>query len=161
MAKIATNKFYVYGFCVFMLSLSLASCAGLQVGDLVKSRIPHEIQKTTGLPSETSLNESISEYQAWYDDVQRSGAEWRANIERSDEIRSLLNQLTMSAINEMGPSIAGVPILGPALPMLTGLVGMFLGQGRLRREKEASFNKGLRTGPQVETTPQVETDETS
>ena len=150
MAKIATNKFYVYGFCLFMVSLSIAACAGLQIGDLVQTKIPHEIQKTTGLPSETSLNESISEYQAWYDDVQRSGAEWRANIERSDEIRSLMNQLTLSAINELGPSLAGVPVLSSALPALTGLVGMFLGQGRLRREKEASFNKGLRTGPQVE-----------
>ena len=146
MAKIATNKFYVYGFCVLMLSVGLASCAGLQIGDMIKTRIPHEIQKTTGLPSEISLNESISEYQAWHDDVQRSGAEWRANIDHSDEIRALINQLTLSAINEVGPAIGGIPVLGPALPMVTGLLGLFLGQGRLRREKEASFNKGLKTG---------------
>ena len=37
-------------------------------------------------------------------------------------------------------------MLGPALPAMTGLVGLFLGTGRLRKEKEASFNKGMKEG---------------
>lgn len=37
-------------------------------------------------------------------------------------------------------------MLGPALPALTGIVGLFIGAGRLRKEKEASFNKGLEKG---------------
>ena len=39
-----------------------------------------------------------------------------------------------------------MPVAGPALPALTGLVGLFIGAGRLRKEKEASFNKGLEKG---------------
>ena len=37
-------------------------------------------------------------------------------------------------------------MLGPALPAMTGLVGLFLGTGRLRKEKESSFNKGMNEG---------------
>ena len=53
---------------------------------------------------------------------------------------------TRTALDDIGPSLAGVPIAGPALPALTGLAGLFIGAGRLRKEKEASFNKGMEKG---------------
>ncbi|MEO0511796.1 MAG: hypothetical protein AAF108_02750 [Planctomycetota bacterium] len=87
-----------------------------------------------------------TEYRAWFDDVQRTGAQWKASIDRGGEIRGLLGQLTLTALDDIGPSLAGVPIAGPALPALTGLAGLFIGAGRLRKEKEASFNKGLEKG---------------
>jgi len=54
--------------------------------------------------------------------------------------------LTLSALDQIGPTVAGIPMLGPALPAMTGLVGLFLGTGRLRKEKESSFNKGMKEG---------------
>ena len=83
---------------------------------------------------------------AWFENAQRVGAQWKASIERAGEIRGLLNQLTLSALDQIGPAMGGIPVLGPALPALTGLAGLFIGSARLRREKEASFNKGLREG---------------
>ena len=68
------------------------------------------------------------------------------NIEKAGELRGLFSQLTLSALDTVGPTIAGLPVLGPALPALTGIVGLFIGSGRLRKEKEASFNKGLEKG---------------
>jgi len=129
-----------------MVTLGLAACAGFDLGDVVKVKTPNEIQQTRGLPRSVTLNEAEAEYRAWFDDVQRTGAHWKASIERGGEIRGLLGQLTLTALDDVGPALAGIPIAGPALPALTGLAGLFVGAGRLRKEKEASFNKGLEKG---------------
>lgn len=128
------------------LSLALAACAGFDLGDLVHVKTPNAIKQTTGLPGSLSLNEAESEYQGWFEEVQRAGSQWKENIERAGEIRGLLGQLTLSALDSVGPTLGGVPVVGPALPALTGIAGLFIGSGRLRREKEASFNKGLKEG---------------
>ena len=140
------NKHVAYGFVLVMLSLVLVACAGFDLGDMVKVKTPNDVQKTQGLPRTVSLNEAEHEYQAWFEDVQRTGAQWRGSIERGGEIRGMLSQLSLSALNDIGPTLAGVPVVGPALPALTGMAGLFFGVGRLRREKEASFNKGMEKG---------------
>lgn len=136
----------VYLFAAIMLSLVLGACAGFDLGDIVRVKTPNAIQQTTGLPSRVTLNEAEAEYRAWFEDTQRTGSQWKASIERAGEIRGLLGQLTLSALDSVGPTLAGLPVLGPALPALTGIVGLFIGSGRLRKEKEASFNKGLKEG---------------
>jgi hypothetical protein len=141
-----TTRHVAYIFALAMISLALAACAGLDLGDIVKVRTPTAIQQATGLPARISLNEAEAEYRAWYEGVQRTGAQWKAGIERANEVRGLLGQLTLNALDQIGPTLAGVPVLGPALPAVTGLVGLFLGAVRLRKEKEASFNKGLKEG---------------
>jgi hypothetical protein len=141
-----TTRHYVYLAGLALLALVLASCAGLDLGDLVKVKTPNAIQQTTGLRATLSLNEAEAEYQNWFNQTQAIGAQWKGNIARAGEVRGLLGQLTLSALDTVGPTVAGVPVLGPALPALTGIVGLFIGSGRLRKEKEASFNKGLETG---------------
>ena len=141
-----TARHYAYIFSLLMITLGLAACAGFDLGDIIKVRTPTSIQQTTGLPARISLNEAEAEYRAWFENAQRVGAQWKASIERAGEIRGLLNQLTLSALDQIGPAMGGIPVLGPALPALTGLAGLFIGSARLRREKEASFNKGLREG---------------
>ena len=141
-----TTRHHAYIFSLLMISLGLAACAGFDLGDIIRVRTPTSIQQTTGLPARVSLNEAEVEYRAWFENAQRVGAQWKASIERAGEIRGLLNQLTLSALDQVGPALGGIPVLGPALPALTGLAGLFIGTARLRREKEASFNKGLREG---------------
>ena len=139
-------KYLVFGFGLVMVSLALAACAGFDLGDVVKVKTPNEIQQTRGLPGTTSLNEAEAEYRAWFDDVQRSGSQWRAAIDRGDEIRGLLGQVTLGALDEFGPTLAGIPVVGPAIPAMTGIVGLFVGAGRLRKEKESSYNAGIEVG---------------
>ncbi|MFN7022712.1 MAG: hypothetical protein ACK4WH_15520 [Phycisphaerales bacterium] len=144
-----TTRHVVYLVGLVLLALVLASCAGIDLGDLVKVKTPNAIQQATGLPSTLSLNEAEVEYQNWFNQVQATGAQWKGNIQRAGEVRGLLGQLTLSALDTVGPTVAGVPVLGPALPALTGIVGLLIGSGRLRKEKEASFNKGLETGREM------------
>ncbi len=56
--------------------------------------------------------------------MQRTGARWKASIDRGGEIRRLLGQLTLTALDDIGLSLAGTAIAGPAL---TGLAGLFIG----------------------------------
>jgi len=144
--KNLTTRHYVYIVGLLLLALVLASCAGFDLGDIVKVKTPNNIQQTTGLPSTLSLNEAEVEYQNWFNGTQTTGAQWKNSIEKAGELRGLFSQLTLSALDTVGPTVAGLPVLGPALPALTGIVGLFLGSGRLRKEKEASFNKGLEKG---------------
>lgn len=148
-----TTRHYVYIAALVLLALMLAACVGFDLGDLVKVKTPNTIQQTTGLPSTLSLNEAETEYQNWFTQTQTTGAQWKGNIEKAGEIRGLLGQLTLSGLDSFGPTLAGVPVLGPSLPALTGLVGLFVGSGRLRKEKEASFNKGLQRGREFTPAP--------
>lgn len=145
--KSSRHIFALAGF--LLVSLVLAACAGFDLGDVVRVNTPNTIQQTTGLPSALSLNEAEVEYQNWFNQVQTTGAQWRTHIERAREIRGLLGQLTLSALDSVGPTLGGVPVVGPALPALTGIVGLFIGSARLRKEKEASFNKGLKEGSEL------------
>jgi len=129
----------------------VAACAGFDAGDVVHVKTPPTIQQQTGLPSKTSLNEARAEYQAWHQDVQRAGAAWQASIDKGEQVRSLIGQLTLQALDQVGPTIAGVPVLGPLIPTATGLLGLLLGTGRLRKEKESSYNAGLDRGQQLPT----------
>ena len=140
------TRHIAYIFALVMITLSLGACAGFDLGDLVRVKTPNRVQQSTGLPATTSLNEAEAEYRAWFEETQRVGSQWKSNIERAGEIRGIFSQLTLSAPDQVGPTVAGVPMLGPALPAMTGLVGLFLGTGRLRKEKESSFNKGMKEG---------------
>ena len=143
------TRIILFAAALVLISAALAACAGFDLDDLVRVKTPAGVQQTTGLSSALTLNEAENEYQAWFDDVQRVGVQWKQNIERGNQVRSLLNQLTLSALDTIGPTLAGVPVLGPLLPAATGLFGLFLGTGRLRKEKEASFNKGLERGSEL------------
>ncbi len=140
------HRHIAYIFALVMITLSLGACSGFDLGDIVRVKTPNTIQQTKGLPSTVTLNEAEAEYRAWFEETQRTGSQWKSNIERAGEIRGIFSQLTLSALDQVGPTVAGVPMLGPALPAMTGLVGLFLGTGRLRKEKEASFNKGMKEG---------------
>lgn len=88
--KSLTTRHYVYFGALILLALVLASCAGLDLGDIVKVKTPNTIQQTTGLPSTLSLNEAEVEYQNWFNLTQTTGAQWKGNIGKAGEIRGLL-----------------------------------------------------------------------
>lgn len=135
------------------VSMSLAACAGFDMGDIVHVKTPNGIQKTQGLPRTISLNEAEDEYQAWFDTVQRDGAAWRNNIERANEIRGILGQLAMTGLDELGPTIMGIPVIGPLAPGLGMLATYFIGAGNVRKQKEKSYNAGIDKGAATATKP--------
>lgn len=136
----------VFVIAILLVSATLAACAGFDLGDMVRVKTPTAIQQTVGLPAKVSLNDAEVEYQGWLSNVQRTGAQWKTNIDKANAVRATFNQLTLAALDEVGPTLAGVPMLGPLLPAATGIFGLFLGSSRLRKEKENSYNAGLEKG---------------
>ena len=67
----------------------------------------------------------------------------------------LNDQFSAGVLDSVGPALAGVPVLAPALPLLTGLGGLFLRRpgdvtkDDLRKQKEASYNAGLSVGKEL------------
>ncbi|NJL96162.1 MAG: hypothetical protein HC915_21740, partial [Anaerolineae bacterium] len=70
-------KHIMFAFGLVMVTLGLAACAGFDLGDVVKVKTPNEIQQTRGLPSRPRSTRPRTEYRAWFDDVQRTGAQWK------------------------------------------------------------------------------------
>jgi hypothetical protein len=135
---------------ILLIGLGLSALAGCNVGDIVKSRIPVAVQKSEGLPSQLSHNESQVEYEKWLHDVESDSQQWRANLERSEQIAGLLGNLTLSALDSVGPVIAGIPVGGALLPVLTGLAALFVKRpgdvstAKLSQEKQDSYNAGIK-----------------
>ena len=145
------SKYVVFVSVLLLLVGGIFASCGVNFGDIVHTKTPTTIQQQTGLPSSLSLNEAVSEYQAWFDDVKRAGEEWKDRIDNADAVAGALGQLTLSGLDAVGPVIGGIPILGPLLPGLTGIAGLLVGRSRLNKEKEASFNKGLEKGAETAT----------
>lgn len=136
-------------------AITVAAVSGCDLGDVVRVQTPHGVQQATGLPGSMTLNEAETQYRLWYERTRVEGLEWRADIERSAEVADLLAQLTLRQLDAVGPAVAGVPVLGPALPLLAGLAGLVIrrpgdvSKDQLRKEKEASYNAGIEKGQSV------------
>lgn len=138
---------YILGF--LLVGALFAGCAGLDLGDIVHVKTPHTIQQQTGLPAKITLNEAEAEYRIWFRTIRDTGTQWQANIEKGNEIRGLLGQLTLNALDDLGPIIAGVPVLGASLPVLTGLIGIFLGTSGKAKGKQDSYNAGIKKAKEI------------
>lgn len=134
---------------LLLVGALLASCAGLDLGDIVHVKTPHTIQQQTGLPSKITLNEAEVEYRIWFRTIQDVGTQWQGNIEKGNQIRGLLGQLTLNALDDLGPIIAGVPVLGASLPVLTGLIGIFCGTSGKAKGKRDSYNAGIKKAKEI------------
>ena len=130
---------------------TLAACAGLDFGDVIQAETPIEIQKSDGLPSRLSVNDAAYAYDAWREDVQRADAKWRQSIDDGREVSSLLSGVALQQLETFGPALGGVPVAGPGLVGLSGVLAFVLGRGNLRREKEGSYAKGRKDVIEVAT----------
>lgn len=128
------------------VSLALAACAGFNLGDIIKVKTPVAIQQADGVSASLTLNEAEAEYRLWMDKTKAAGLEWKNRIASGNEIRNILGQLAMNGLNDVGPTIGGIPVLGPSIPLLTAGLGLFLGRSGLTKHKEESFNAGLKKG---------------
>lgn len=146
--KATTGLFFV---ALLAISSVLMACAGMDFGDIVQVETPVELQRDKGYPKRMSLNDSRELYQADLEDHARNMATWKGNIESGDQFAGILTQLTLQQINDAGPAIAGVPVLGPAMPIVTGLAAWWLQGIRTQREKRDSYNKGLKVGANTAT----------
>ena len=122
---------------LILAAVLIPACSAFDFGDLVKVRTPIGIQQSEGYPATMTYNNWQAEFQAWYDDVQRQGTQWRNEGAKASEVIGLLQQFTMAGLDAFGPTVAGIPVIGPAASMLlTGGVGLLAGIGGNRKGRE-------------------------
>ena len=132
-----------------------AVVSGCGLGSLIRVGTPTGIQQDQGLAKSLSLDDAEVQYRIWWSRISEEGAAWKANIDRGDEIRGLLGNLTLGALDSIGPAVAGIPLGGALLPFLTGAVALFVRRPgdksaeTLRKEKEESYNKGIEVGREL------------
>ena len=76
-------------------------------------------------------------------------ADWQVRIDDAKARRDFFDQIglnLLTAVNDASPIISGVPVLGPALIASLPLLGGLLGQGRLNKQKQRSYNAGIEVG---------------
>lgn len=122
------------------MALVIAGCQAISLEDLVKVKTPPQVQREVGLPSKLPLSVARGEYETWRAEVQRSDAQWRESIEGGAEFVGLLSGFAMTQLE------AYSPLAGPAAAPLLLLGGYFFGNRRIRKEKESSYNAGIRIG---------------
>lgn len=109
-----------------ILLVFFGAVAGCNWGDAVRADVPKGIQASEGLPPSMPLNDSVDAYEDWLSQTTRDGRRWQAEIERASNIVAFLNTFTLKAVGEIGPAVAGVPVLSALVPALTGLAGLML-----------------------------------
>ncbi len=133
---------------LLLIGGSWATARGFDLGDIIETKTPIELRQTEGFPKKLSLNDSRIQYKIWLIKVQRIGEQWRSDIEGGEQVLGFLNNLTMQAMEYVGPTIAGIPIIGPLMLPLAGLIGIGIKRrgditpAQLQAEKEGSYAKG-------------------
>ncbi|MEL6396592.1 MAG: hypothetical protein AAFQ71_11410 [Planctomycetota bacterium] len=142
------TKTAVVVFASIMGAVTIGSLSGCDLGDVIKVKTPSGIARTEGIARNLTLNEAQHEYELVHAAKMANLEEWRGRIDRGAELQGMLSQLALDGLNTLGPSVAGVPVVGPALVGALPIASFFFGQGRLRKQKEASYNAGLTEGGQ-------------
>lgn len=115
---------------IVVLSLAAAifigTIGGCDLGDAITVSTPSVIQADEGLPARMTLNEAEDAFPIWKLKTETAGQQWRDNIDRSNQVRVMLETFALSQLDEFGPQLAGIPVLGTSLPLLTGLAGLLI-----------------------------------
>ena len=104
---------------------------GPWIGDIVKVKRP--TRSTDHRPAvDANLSEAEVEYQNWFNLTQtEEPARKRRATSKAGEIRGLLGQLTLGPRHRWPDRRRACLCLRPGAPALTGIVGLFIGSGRL------------------------------
>jgi len=67
-------------------------------------------------------------------------------------VRNMLSQLTLHALDQVGPTLVGFPVGSAILPLLAALIGVGIrrpgdiSKADLAKQKQDSYNKALEVG---------------
>ena len=122
--------------------ITMASINGCTLTDYVKVNVPMSVQKATNSPPKISLTDA-PEVMAVYI---RGGEKFKENISRGYEWLGVLASLGTTGI-EIGKSMIPGGAIGLSLLSLMG--GIFIKGPGTAKEKNKSYNKGMKEGQRL------------
>lgn len=133
-------------------TILVGGLAGCDFGDLIRVKTPRNIQKTEALPPSLTLNDSRQEYENWINAARNDSMRWRESIERADELNDLFAGFVLQGLEDVGPTVAGIPLASTLLPLLTGGVGLMLKRpgdktkDEALAERDSAWDKAFEAG---------------
>jgi len=131
-------------------AIALFALNGCQVGDLVQANVPQSVRKVVPSEPRVSYNDAKIVYADWRASVERTAEQFQTELDRKAELVSLLSSITNDAMTSGIPVLESLPGGGLLATGLVGLGAWFLkspGTTKMvSKEKESSFNRGLREG---------------
>jgi len=124
----------------FILAAGINGC--LRLSDLVRVRVPAEVQRATNSPPKITLTEAEGVMENYI----RAGEQFKDNISQSYEWLGFLTSLSSTGI-ELGKAAIPGGAVGLSLLSLAG--GIFIKGPGTAKEKNASYNKGLEEGSRL------------
>lgn len=123
----------------------MAGMNGCQLTDLVSVKVPRAVQNATNSPPKITLTEAPEVMQAYI----REGERFKENIAQGYKWLGFLASLSNTGI-EMGKSMIPGGAIGLSLLTLAG--GIFIKGPGTAKEKNDSYNKGLKEGERIAST---------
>jgi len=125
--------------------IGMAGINGCILTDYVKVSVPISVQNATNSPPKVSLTDAPEIMAAYI----RGGNKFKENIARGYEWLGMLASLGTTGI-EVGKSMIPGGAIGLSLLTLAG--GIFIKGPGTAKEKNASYNKGLKEGERIAST---------
>lgn len=145
-------KALVIAAAVFVIFAAISGC---EWGDMVRVDTPKNVQESRALPAKMPVNDAVYEYEDWLAATERDGRRWQAEIESASQIVAFLNTFSLRAIGELGPAVAGVPVLSALVPALVGLGGLLVRRPGdvsatdAKRQSDQNWDEAFQAGKQA------------
>jgi hypothetical protein len=139
------KKYLPYLFVLALLVGAFVALQGCSVDRLIRVKTPIAVQETYRLPETLPLDDAQDEYRRSLREAEAMFPAWQENIEEAQAWKAYLSGLTLQGVDAF-VGYTGLGYLG--LP-LAGLAGLLFGQGRLRKNKEKSYNAGIELGKRM------------
>ena len=139
----------MFGLSALMV-LTSVGVSGCQLDQVIKVDVPKDVQEATSSEPKVALADSDLLWNEWTNYVEMNSAALRARIGDANEQYSLVASLTSMGLETAGTAAGTLPGGAFIVAGLTGLGGLFLKRPgtdkMIQKEKEASYNKGLKMG---------------
>lgn len=145
-------KAVVIGLAIFTVTATVTGC---NLGDVIRTKTPVEVQRSEKLPEKLSLNEAQDELDRYVYNVEQNITQWNENIEEGLALQALLSDIAMTELSPERLALMGIPVGGPAALLLSFGIGTFLKRPgdksakEVATEKESSYNAGLKKAKEL------------
>lgn len=142
----------VLGAFALAMVLASAAIAGCSLADIVKSDLPATVRndpEVAGLPPRPSHNESMAAYTVWCATRAAERQQWEANLQKSGELIGAVQAFGNTALEQIVPSLAGLPFGGLAIGALTFGAGLFLNKPGAAKAAQAAIDAAYDEGVKV------------
>ena len=133
-----------------IVALALTACAGLQLTDYVRVRVPPVVQGVIDCPATIPLTNATALHEEWKLKIRQADTAFSESINRGYVLYDVVGSLLNTGMTQLEGPLSTIPAGGLGIAALTGLGALFINRPGtaqfVQKAKEASYNAGLTKG---------------